>query len=106
MLGVVRDDDDVARDFAERREGARGIARRWGRWAMTNGMRLVVLKEEPYSSLLLLENGRVRSPERAKKEGREGPSWGAGEQQSRCGAEKGRGWVNGKGCKWWWGCFR
>lgn len=67
MLPVVRDDNDVARDLVERREGARGIARVWGRWAMTNGMRLAVLEEKPYSSLLLLENGRVRSPEGAGK---------------------------------------
>jgi hypothetical protein len=50
----------VARDLTERRDDAAwGMARRWGRWAMTNGMRLVVLTE-PHSSLLLPENGRVQ----------------------------------------------
>jgi hypothetical protein len=54
VLCVLRDDEEVACDLIERfdsdrRELTRGIARRLGRWAMTNGMRLVVLMK-PYSN--------------------------------------------------------
>lgn len=80
----------VARDFtAERRDDAAwGMARRWGRWVMTNGMSLVVLTE-PHSSLLLLENGRVQGSE-VREQGavrcgrREDWRWSTGAGARRC----------------------
>lgn len=77
----------VARDFtAERRDAAWGMARRWGRWAMTNGMRLVVLTE-PHSSLLLLENGRVQGSEVR------------GQGAVRCGRREDWRWSTGAGAR-------
>jgi hypothetical protein len=77
VLCVLRDDDKVACDLIKRFEGdrrelTRGNARRLGRWAMTNGMRLVMLMK-PYPNQFyqrMAESGILSA--RGKSDGMQG----------------------------------